>query len=282
MMSKLITHKVYALMLLVMTLLVTPLLSVATAQASSHAGLQKVANCQTPVLAGWRPYRVQAGESLSTLAAQAQVSVAELMKVNCLQEETITADTLLLAPAAGTRKISGVLAAPVPSTDAALTSNGLLTVISTTTTLAANGATATSAGSTSHSQLPALPWGWLTLVAFGVVGLATVFVGRRPLQPGTTLPSGRFGLWSNLLFLGIGIFMGMVVFPELRMPALTALPSGVSTGVTVALIGLLAAKELFFKGQQWRAVNRLLNVGLVPLLALFFLTVATRVAETIN
>lgn len=282
MMTKMNIYKVYATALLLLTLLLGQLMSVTTAQASSHAGQQKVANCHTTVWAGWRPYRVQAGDNLTALAAQAQVSVAELMQVNCLTTAEISADTLLLAPVPGRAKLSGVLAAPVPAAPA-MASNALLTVISTTSTMAANGATTPSAATlSSRAALPSLPWSWLTLVAFGLVGLATVFVSVRPAQPGATPTWGRFGLWSNLLFLGMGIFIGMVIFPELRMPSLHALPTGVSTTATVALIGILVAKELFFKGQQWRTINRVLNIGLVPLLALFFLTVATRVAETIN
>lgn len=282
MMTKINSYKVYATALLLLALLLGQLMHVTTVQASSQAGQQKAADCHTSVFAGWRPYRVQAGDSLAALAAQAQVSVAELMQVNCLTVEEISADSLLLAPVAGRAKLSGVLAAPVPAAPA-VASPALLTIISTTSTIAANNATTTSATTTtSPSSFPSLPWPWLTLVAFGLVGLATVFVGFRPAQPGATPTSGRFSLWSNLLFLGMGIFIGMVIFPELRMPALSALPTGFSTGVTVALIGLLIAKELFFKGQQWRGLNRLLNLGLVPLLALFFLTVATRVAETIN
>lgn len=282
MMTKMSIYKVYATALLLLTLLLGQLMSVPTAQARSHAGQQKVANCHTTVLAGWRPYRVQAGDSLAALAAQAQVSVAELMQVNCLTVEEISADSLLLAPVPGSAKLSGVLAAPVPAAPA-VASTALLTVISTTTTMAANSInTANATTPTSLSSFPSLPWPWLTLVAFGLVGLATVFVSFRPTQPGASPTRGRFGLWSNLLFLGMGIFIGMVIFPQLRMPSLHALPTGVSMTVTVALIGILIVKELFFKGQQWRAINRVLNVGLVPLLALFFLTVATRVAETIN
>ena len=283
MMTQMNIYKVYTTALLLLALLLGQLLSVTTVQASSHAGQQRVANCHTTVLAGWRPYRVQAGDSLAALAAQAQVSVAELMQVNCLTVEEISADSLLLAPVPGNAKRSGVLAAPVLAAPPAVASTAQLTIISTTTTMAANSATATSAATpTSRSSLPSLPWPWLTLVAFGLVGLATVFVSFRPAQPGATPTRGRFGLWSNLLFLGMGIFIGVVIFPEWRMPSLRALPTGVSTTVTVALIGLLVAKELFFQGPQWRATNRVLNVGLVPLLMLFFLTVATRVAETIN
>lgn len=283
MITKMNIYKVYATALLLLVLLLGQLMSVVTVQASSHGGQQKAADCQTTVVAGWRPYRVQAGDSLAALAAQAQVSVAKLMQVNCLTVEGISTDMLLLAPVPSRTKLSGVLAAPVPAAAPAMANNALLTVISTTSTMAANSVTLTSAATaTGSSSLPRLPWPWLTLIACGLVGLATVFVGFRPAQSGATPTSGRFGLWSNLLFLGMGIFIGMVIFPELRMPSLRTLPTSVSTSVTVALIGLLVAKELFFKGQQWRAVNRLLNLGLVPLLALFFLTVATRVAETIN
>jgi hypothetical protein len=56
----------------------------------------------------------------------------------------------------------------------------------------------------------------------------------------------------------------------------------VSATIAVALIALLVAKELFFSGQQWRTMNRLLNLGIAPLLMLFFLTVASRLAEMMN
>lgn len=42
------------------------------------------------------------------------------------------------------------------------------------------------------------------------------------------------------------------------------------------------AKELFFSGQQRRTMDRLLNLGIAPLLMIFFLTVASRLAEVIN
>lgn len=283
MMTKMHTYKVYVMALLLLTLLCGQLMAVPTAQASTHASPQKVADCHTTVLSGWRPYRTQASDTLDALAAQANLSAAELMKANCLTGTEISADTLLLVPIAASSKRNGVLAALVPAAAPAVTGNTLLTVISTTTTMAANSAATASAATTiSQWGWPDRGWPWLILLALGLVGLATVFIGFRPDQPDTPPARRWFGLWSNLLFLGLGIFIGMVFIPELRLPALSALPTSVSTVVTVALIGLLVAKELFFKGRQWRALNRVLNVGLVPLLALFFLTVATRVAETIN
>lgn len=281
MMTKLHAHKGYVLALLLIALFCGQFSTIPTAQASTHAGPQKIAGCQTTVRAGWRPYRMQAGDTLSTLAAQAKISVTELMNVNCLTGDALSADTLVLAPVIGTPKLNGVLAAPVPAVAPATGAVALLTVISTTTTMSTSRA-ATAAMATAANPLGWPTMSWLTFLALGIVGLATVFVGFAPQQPSASPARRWLGLWSNLLFLGIGMFIGMVFFPELRMPALSALPAGVSAPVTVALIGLLAAKELFFKGQQWRTLNRMLNVGLVPLLALFFLTVATRVAETIN
>lgn len=280
MMNTMRIHKVYILALLLLTLFCSSLLQVRTAQAHALTGQQKAMDCQSPLVTGWRPYRTQRSDSLTALATQGNVSVAELMKVNCLTTEMVSADTLLLVPSPALPRQNGVLAAPIPVAEQKQSSSALLTVISTTTNLAASAAGAVITTRQS-AALPA-PWAWVLLIGVGFVSIATSFVGGRSAQANTH-PSRRwFGLWSNLLCLGLGLFVGLVFFPELRMPALTGLPTGVSTAVTVALIGLLAAKEIFFKGQQWRTLNRVLNMGMVPLLALFFLTVATRVAETIN
>lgn len=280
MMFQMRTHKVYLMTLLLLTLVYGQLIHGPAAQARTLTGQQKVIDCQSPLVTGWRPYRTQAGDSLLALATQSNVSVAELMKVNCLTTEEVSADTLLLVPLPAQPRHSGVLAAPIPVAEQVQSSSALLTVISTTTDLAAS--TISPAITASPVTLPTIRWPWLLVVVVGIVGLATGFAGFRAAQPNAPPARPWFGLWSNLLCLGIGLFVGMVIFPELRMPTLTTLPTGISTAVTAALIGLLTAKELFFKGQQWRALNRLLNLGLVPLLALFFLTVATRVAETIN
>lgn len=279
MMFQMRTHKVYLMALVLLTLVCGQLIHGPAAQARTLTGQQKAIDCQSPLVTGWRPYRTQAGDSLLALATQSNVSVAELMKVNCLTTEEVSADTLLLVPMQAQPRRSGVLAAPIPVAEQ-VQSSALLTVISTTTDLAAS--TASPAITASPVTLPTTRWPWLLVLVVGIVGLATGFAGFRSAQPHAPPARSWFGLWSNLLCLGIGLFVGMVIFPELRMPTLTTLPTGVSTAVTAALIGLLTAKELFFKGQQWRGLNRLLNLGLVPLLALFFLTVATRVAETIN
>lgn len=274
------THNVYVMALLLLTLCCGSLLQVGTAQARALTGQQKAIDCQAPRVTGWRPYRTQRSDSLTTLAAQGNVSVAELMKVNCLTTAVVSADTLLLVPSPAVPRQNGVLAAPIPVAEQNQSSSALLTVISTTTNLAAS--TTSVVVTASQSAKPTAPWAWVLLIGVGLVSIATGGMGGRAAQ-GSPQPAYRwFGLWSNLLCLGLGLFVGMVFFPELRMPALTTLPTSISTAVTVALIGLLAAKELFFKGQQWRTLNRVLNVGMVPLLALFFLTVATRVAETIR
>jgi peptidoglycan biosynthesis protein MviN/MurJ (putative lipid II flippase) len=87
---------------------------------------------------------------------------------------------------------------------------------------------------------------------------------------------------GTAIFLFAGILIGVILFPTMQTPSLLALPTAVSATIAVALIALLVAKELFFSGQQWRTMNRLLNLGIAPLLMLFFLTVASRLAEMMN
>ena len=119
-----------------------------------------------------------------------------------------------------------------------------------------------------------------SLFVMGALGM--LFFALRPRQGDSAVVYKLFGLLGNALFLFAGVMIGVFLFPALQAPSFTSLPTGVSVGLAVVLIAMLAVKELFFSGQQWRTASRLLNVGIVPLLMLFFLTVATRVAEIVN
>jgi hypothetical protein len=68
----------------------------------------------------------------------------------------------------------------------------------------------------------------------------------------------------------------------LRLPVFVELPTWLSATAAIGLIGLLAVKEVFLGALQWRGLNRILNLGIAPLLMIFLLSVITRFADVMN
>lgn len=256
--------------------------SVLAAQASpTYAGAERQKDCAVSVQAGWRPYRVGAGDTLSALAAEANIALETLMATNCLKSDQISVGDLVLVPTQVVGTANSVTSAP-----AANVAQPLLQVISTTTTLATVNVAALEASVTPEIvPMTASPFSAANLIVLAILGLgamAMVFFALRPSTNDSPVVHGVFGMMGNAIFLFAGILIGVILFPMVQAPSFMVLPTAVSATIAVALIALLVAKELFFSGQQWRTMNRLLNLGIAPLLMLFFLTVASRLAEMIN
>lgn len=257
---------------------------------------QRVNNCQTTMQSGWRPYRVQAVDTLDTLVAHTSVSLEQVMQVNCLSSTLIEAGDLLLLPALAqvttaapttAQQPNQTLAATGETAPAAATTT-MITVISTTETLATGAAAeAVTSNAATPITLPALtspitPANLIVMALFVLVGLGIFFFALRPRDDDAPLVRTLFNTAGNAIFLFAGVLLGVILFPMLRVPSFTELPTSVSASIVVSLISLLVAKELFFTGHQWRTMNRLLNLGIAPLLMIFFLNVATRVVEMVN
>lgn len=166
----------------------------------------------------------------------------------------------------------------------------LVTVISTTTPVTDVVATSTPEpmppANGESNPPPSTPTGnnqglvTLVLLLAAVAGFFAFVL--RPQQSDSPAMHRLFSVLGNFLFLFGGLLVGLIYFPTIRPIALTELPTGVSAGIAASLIVLLACKELFFAGGRWRMASRLLNFGIVPLLVLFFVTVATRVADVMR
>lgn len=306
MLNKLHTYYVRVLPALLLTLVLTQLLAVTTVYAGAlpAAKQQKAGDCRIQVPAGWRPYRVQSTDTLEALVMQSNTALGMIMEVNCLTNPTVEADTLLILPAllnpqpaAPVMEVTAVeSAAVVPSevvaavSDAVAAAPALLTIISTTeTTAVANMvASVTDLASNVPTMQVAAPVSSFTsanliaMALFVLGGMAAFFFALRPRADDAPVVRQLFSTVGNGIFLFAGVLIGVIVFPMVQVPSLAELPTGISATIVVTLIGLLVAKELFFSGQQWRTMNRLLNLGIAPLLMVFFLTVATRVAEMVN
>jgi LysM repeat protein len=89
-------------------------------------------------------------------------------------------------------------------------------------------------------------------------------------------------LAANIVFMIAGFVIGALLFPMLRMPVFVELPTWLSATAAIGLIGLLAVKEVFLGALQWRGLNRILNLGIAPLLMIFLLSVITRFADVMN
>lgn len=257
--------------------------SVLAAQASTtYAGANRQKDCAVSVQAGWRPYRVGAGDTLSALAAEANVTLETLIATNCLKSDQISAGDLVLVPTQVVGTANSATVEPV----AANVAQPLLQVISTTTDLGAVNVAALAASVTPEIvPMTVSPFSAANLIVLAILGLgamAMVFFALRPSTNDSPVVHGVFGMMGNAIFLFAGILIGVILFPMVQAPSLTALPTAVSATIAVALIALLVAKELFFSGQQWRTMNRLLNLGIAPLLMLFFLTVASRLVGMVN
>lgn len=260
---------------------------------------QRSSQCQSPMQAGWRPYRVQAVDTLESLVARTSVTLEQVMQINCLKTTAIEADALLLLPvlSPATATVSvveqqpnqmAVTSAEVAAAVPALAALPQITIISTTETLVAALAAAPVVASSLASverAAPASPVTTANMIAvalFVLIGLGIFFFALRPRSDDSPMVRNLFSTVGNGIFLFAGVLLGVILFPMVNAPSLLDLPTSVSAGIVVSLIALLVAKELFFSGQQWRTMNRLLNLGIAPLLMIFFLTVASRVAEIVN
>jgi hypothetical protein len=290
--------------------LVLQLSLIGVTQASALQPMeQRSDDCTTVMQPGWRPYRVQAVDTLETLVARTDVSLTQVMQVNCLRTNAVSPDDLLLLPliakveapvtiieqsqseasATINEALTTVSEAPATVNEADLaTAPALITVISTTEMLATQSA---AAPELSNAIAPvALPVATgtvdtanlIALALFVLVGLGIFFFALRPRADDSPMVRNLFNTMGNAVFLFAGVLVGVILFPMVNVASFSELPTGVSAGIFVSLIALLVAKELFFSGQQWRTMNRLLNLGIAPLLMIFFLTVASRVAEKIN
>lgn len=187
----------------------------------------------------------------------------------------ITPTTMLSETAAVT------VAAPVTA---------LVTVISTTATVTDVVATPTpdplpAANGDSNNPPSASPGGnqglvTLVLLLAAVAGFFAFIL--RPQQSDSPAMHRLFSVLGNFIFLFGGLLVGLIYFPTIQPLSLAELPTGLSAGIAASLIVLLAFKEVFLAGGRWRTMSRLLNFGIVPLLVLFFVTVATRVADVMR
>jgi LysM repeat protein len=72
-------------------------------------------DCVVRPPAGWAPYRIRPGDTLSSIAARGGTSVAELRTVNCLISNTIIAGAVLIVPAAAIPQPGIATATPGPT-----------------------------------------------------------------------------------------------------------------------------------------------------------------------
>lgn len=287
--SKLFSRYVQIVPVLLVAVLLAHLLNVTTAYAKTQSlALQKqAAGCQIRVPTGWRPYRVQPTDTLEALVMRANVGLETVVQANCLTTTLIEADTLLLLPALPAAKAAVTTVQNGLQNTPVVTNQSLITVISTTATTAAAPVAAQVESSATTAVLssitsPLTTANAIAMAVFALAGVGIFFFTLRPRPDDSAALRSLFTTVGNAIFLGAGILIGIVLFPMVNFAALAALPTGLSATIAVALIGLLVAKELFFTGRQWYTVNRLLNLGIAPLLMIFFLTVATRVVESIN
>ncbi len=350
-------HLTFGIIFFLLTLAV-PFCTFDQAQANSAVPLTFAGEtvCHPAVQQGWRPYRISANDSLETLALRAQVSVAELIEINCLENKALEAGDLLLMPtnlatlptatpttepteaptvaptvapttaaveaaashtltatqaSAGMTVITKALAlSTTADATLAMTASGaltittanltvaqsmttttpLLTVISTTATISDVVATATpdpqpaASGDSNNPPSSALgeQGGMMTLIFF-LAAVASIFAFiLRPRPTDSPAMHRLFSLLGNFVFLFAGLLVGLIYFPTIQPISLTDLPTATSATIAVTLIGLLAIKEIFLAGSRWHTMSRLLNFGIVPLLVLFFVTIADRVADVMR
>lgn len=262
--------------------------STVVAQASG-ANHQK--DCTVAVQTGWRPYRASASDTLSVLATQANVTVETLMTANCLKSDQISAGDLVLVP---TQAVAAAVVSDAPVATAIVEATVVeaaapqprLEIISTTTS-AALAAVALPQENAAQpvASMVASPFSTANVVVVAILLLGImvmIFFGLRPRADDSPLVQSVFSLLGNGIFLFAGVLIGVILFPLVNTASFTRLPTAVSATIAVTLIAILVAKELFFNGHQWRTVNRLLNLGITPLLMVFFLTIASRLAGGMN
>jgi len=324
------------------------------------AALHQNNGCRIAVKAGWSPHRLEADDTLPTLAARGGVTVEELMAVNCLTSDAITSGSLLLTPKLGplptatptvaptavptpeptpTRPLVVLVDASTPITAetsaAAETASdkpvsttaetNLLTettsagamidlskvksevepasspdaaAVETTATATASAVAeqaketpvaVTSSEGTTPPSFPLGTNGLIGIALFIIGSVSALFFALQPrrqraeaeryiARPTTDAPIAGNGLIANIVFMIGGFVIGALVFPMLRMPTFVELPSWLSASAAIGLIGLLAVKEVLLGAVQWRSLNRILNLGIAPLLMIFVLSVISRFA----
>lgn len=361
---------------IVLTLIVAMSLAWLPAQA---APLLQDSSCKISVKAGWSPHRVEAGDTLASLAARGAVTVEELMQVNCLASESIEVGSLVLTPKLGpvlptatptaiptevptatptteptpTKPVVVIVeeSSPAATEGAAMEENGTgtegneadtadNTVDGSVTATPANEVTDlsgetsegdTSAGETSTDSTddassivvveptatvtatavaeeeaeetpvavsgggtttpPSFPLGTSGLVGLSLFIMGSVSALFFALQPRKPRPVYNLdeksssndspamgGMFINIAFMIGGFVIGAMLFPMLRMPGFVELPTWLSASAAIGLIGLLAVKEVLLGAVQWRGLNRVLNLGIAPLLMIFVLSVVSRFA----
>ncbi|MEX1019286.1 MAG: LysM peptidoglycan-binding domain-containing protein [Litorilinea sp.] len=87
-----------------------------TSEAATPAAPAAV-TCSAELPADWVTYQVQAGDNLTFIANRGNISVAELMAMNCLENETLLIGATLFVPTESTERgtRSGACAADIPT-----------------------------------------------------------------------------------------------------------------------------------------------------------------------
>ncbi|MCB0065396.1 MAG: LysM peptidoglycan-binding domain-containing protein [Caldilineaceae bacterium] len=335
----------------------------AVSAADTASVVAQQGNCQVTGKAGWLPYLIQTGDTLDSLAARAETTVAELMAINCLKTETLAVGDLILTPKLGPAlptatptTVPTAAATTMPTTEIAveempteavpaateaatsmptatpLPTEPLVTVLEESivtateesagdTEQATNSQAATDSTpdapaptativptatpaaeateepaavvSNSNGTPPsATPLGPNTLIMISLLIMGAVSALFFALQPRPRqkiaavavgqVPAQRAAWGGNFAFLVGGFVVGVVVFPMIQIPTFTTIPTWLSAGAAIGLIALLAVKEVLLGAIEWRGLNRVLNLGIAPLLMIFLLSVATRFAGIIH
>jgi LysM repeat protein len=102
------------------TLLPTATQVVKLASATATPTAQRPSACPAP--AGWTLYVIQPGDTIDSLAAQAEIPVEEFRKANCLSIITLIPNSVLFMPPAGaTQTAAAPLPTPLPTLPSTLT-----------------------------------------------------------------------------------------------------------------------------------------------------------------
>ncbi|HRW06111.1 MAG TPA: LysM peptidoglycan-binding domain-containing protein [Caldilineaceae bacterium] len=147
---------------------------------------------------------------------------------------------------------------------------------------------ATSGGGATPSSFPLGTSGLIGISLFIMGSVSALFFALQPRktrsvhqlqsEPVRSITPAAGGMVINIVFLIGGFVVGAVLFPMLRMPGFVELPTWLSATAAIGLIVLLAVKEVLLGAVQWRGLNRVLNLGIAPLLMIFVLSVVSRFA----
>ena len=243
-----------------------------------------VAPTKAPMVA---PTTAPVEEAVSSTLTTTQTSAGMAAITKSLALSTTTGATVAMT---ASNSMTITTSAAVSVAQSMTATAPLLTVISTTESITDVVATATPdplpAASGDGNNPPSSPLGgqggMMTLILF-LAAVASIFAFILRPQPTDSPAMHRlFSLLGNFVFLFGGLLIGLIYFPTIQPISLTDLPTSTSATIAATLIGLLAIKEIFLAGGRWRTMSRLLNFGIVPLLVLFFVTVAGRVADVMR